>query len=291
MFRLDSMIRTVCVTAFTSVSLSTFAPSFAHAADAASSLPVGSVAVVNGVAVPKSGLDDAVRIVTARTGQADTPQLRQMLKSGLITREVLWQNAEKAHYDQKPEVLQAPAAAKVGTAIQLYLKDSIHPEPVTDAQVKARYDQIAASLGKDEFKPRIITVGDEVTAKKVLDKMKSGQPFETLAKDYSVAPTKANGGEMPWLSFPVPVTEGRTQGLPLALAQTISKLPVGGTTAQPVQVGNVWLIVKLDAKRPTQVPAFDQTKDAMRKQLETLAIEKAAAQFTGNQIKGASIQQ
>ncbi|RKT25640.1 parvulin-like peptidyl-prolyl cis-trans isomerase protein [Paraburkholderia sp. RAU2J] len=292
MFRLNNMIRAACVTAFASVALSIFASSSAHAADApASNLPAGAVAVVNGVPVPQSQLDDAVKMVTAKTGQPDTPQLRQMLRSGLIAREVLRQNAEKAHYDQKPEVQQALATAKVGTEIQLYLKDSIHPEAVTDAQVKARYDEIAASLGKDEFKPRVITVGDEVTAKKVLDKMKAGQPFEALAKEYSVAPSKANGGEMPWISFPVPVTEGRTQGLPMALAQTISKLPVGGATPLPVQVGNVWVIVKLDAKRPTQVPAFDQAKDAMRKQLETLAMEKAAAQFTGNQLKNASIQQ
>jgi parvulin-like peptidyl-prolyl isomerase len=292
MFRLNSMIRAACVTAFASVALSTFTSSFAHAADvSASSLPTGAVAVVNGVTVPQKQLDDAVRMVTAKTGQPDTPQLRQMLRSGLVAREVLRQSAEKAHYDQKPEVQQAPAAAKVGTEIQLYLKDSIHPEPVTDAQVKARYDDIVSSLGKDEFKPRIITVGDEVTAKQVLDKAKAGGAFEALAKEYSIAPSKASGGEMPWLSFPVPVTEGRTQGLPAVLAKTISQLPVGGMTPQPVQVGNVWTIVKLDAKRPTQVPPFDPAKDAMRKQLETLEMEKAAAQFTGNQMKNASIQQ
>ncbi|SMG61185.1 peptidylprolyl isomerase [Paraburkholderia susongensis] len=292
MFRLNNMIRVACVSAFTSVALSTFTSSFAHAADApASNLHAGTVAIVNGVTVPQSQLDDAVRMVTAKTGQPDTPQLRQMLRSGLVAREVLRQNAERAHYDLKPEVQRAPAVAKVGTEIQLYLKDSIHPEAVTDGQVKARYDAIVASLGKDEFKSRIITVGDEATAKKVLGKAKAGDTFEALAKEYSLAPSKANGGEMPWLSFPVPVTWGRTQGLPVMLAQAISQLPVGGMTPQPVQVGDVWTIVKLDAKRPTQVPAFDQAKDAMRKQLETLAMEKAAAQFTAAQIKGASIQQ
>jgi parvulin-like peptidyl-prolyl isomerase len=230
-------------------------------------------------------------MVTEKTGQPDTPQLRQMLRSGLVAREVLRQNAEKAHYGRKPEVQQAAAGAKVGTEIQLYLKDSIHPETVTDSQVKTRYDAIVASLGKDEFKPRLVTVGDQATAKKVLDKLKSGQPFDSLAKEYSLAPNKANGGEMPWLSFPVPVTEGRTQGLPVALAQTVSQLPVGGMTPQPVQVGNAWVIVKLDAKRPTQVPAFDQAKDRIRQQLQALALQKAAADFTAAQVKGATIQQ
>jgi parvulin-like peptidyl-prolyl isomerase len=292
MFQLNNLIRAACVTAFASVTLGTVVPSFVHAADApASNLPAGAVAVVNGVPVPQGRLDDAVRMVTAKTGQPDTPRLRQILGSGLVAREVLRQNAEKAHYDQKPEVQQAAVASKVGTEIELYLKDRIHAEAVTDGQVKARYDAIVASLGKDEFKPRLITVGDEATGRKVLDKLKSGQPFDALAKEYSIAPTKANGGEMPWLSFPVPVTEGRTQGLPVALAKTISQLPVGGMTPQPVRVGNAWVIVKLDAKRPTQVPAFDQAQGTIRRQLQGLALQKAAADFTAAQIKGASIQQ
>lgn len=288
MFTFNNTIRAACATAISSVAFI----ACAHAADmSASTLPAGAAAVVNGVTLPQGQLDEAVRTVTAKTGQPDTPQLRQMLRSGLVAREVLRQSAEKAHYDRKPEVQQAPADAKVGTEIQLYLKDNIHPEAVTDDQVKARYDAIVASLGKDEYKPRIITVADEATAKQALGKLKSGQPFDAIAKEYSMAPSKANGGELPWVSFPVPVTEGHTQGLPPVLAQTIAKLPVDGMTPQPVQVGNVWLIVKLEAKRATQIPAFDQAKDAMRQQLQALALQKAAAQFTAAQIKGASIQQ
>ncbi|WP_051381282.1 peptidylprolyl isomerase [Paraburkholderia mimosarum] len=292
MFQINTLIRAACVTAFASVALGALAPSFVYAADApALSLPAGAVAIVNGVTVAQSQLDAAVREVTAKTGQPDTAQLRQTLTNGLVAREVLRQSAEKAHYDQKPEVQQAAVDAKIGTEIQLYLKDNIHPEPVTDDQVKARYDAIVASLGKDEFKTRIISVTDEATAKAVLGKVKSGGAFDALARQYSIAPTKANGGEMPWVSYPVPATEGKTQGLPLVLAQTIAKLPVGGMTPQPVQVGNVWVIVKLDAKRAMQLPAFDQAKGAMRQQLEALALQKAAAQFTANQLKTANIQQ
>jgi peptidyl-prolyl cis-trans isomerase C len=51
------------------------------------------------------------------------------------------------------------------------------------------------------------------------------------------------------------------------------------------------VIVKLDAKRPTQVPAFDQAKDTIRQQLQALALDKAAAQFTTGLLKSAQIQQ
>jgi len=46
-----------------------------------------------------------------------------------------------------------------------------------------------------------------------------------------------------------------------------------------------------DAKRPTQIPAFDQAQGTLRQQLQTLALQKAATDFTATQIRGASIQQ
>nr|WP_262419891.1 peptidyl-prolyl cis-trans isomerase [Paraburkholderia sp. 31.1] len=271
-------------------------PTLVHAAGAAapsasSALPAGTVAIVNGVAIPQAQLDEAVRVAVQTSGQPDTPQLRQALKAQLITRELFRQGAEKGRYDTKPEVLQAMSAAKINAETQLYLRDNIHPEPVTDAQVKARYDAIVASLGKEEYKPRLIAVADDATAKTVLAALKSGTAFDALARQYSVAPSKAAGGELPWVSFKTPLTEGNTQGLPLPVAQAITQLPAGGVTPAAIPAGNARVIVKLEAKRPTQVPAFDQAKETIRQQLQALALEKAAAQFTGSLMKNATIQQ
>jgi len=314
--RLGTSVNMLCVTAFASVSLSIALPGVAHADDVnaaasqtgmavahpfglqaagASGLPQGLVARVNGVDIPAAQFENALRAAMGTSGQPDTPQLRQALKGQLIARELFRQNAEKAHYDTKPEVQQAMNAAKVNAETQLYLKDSIRPEPVTDAQVKARYDDIVASLGREEYKPRVIAVADEATATTVLAKLKSGTSFDALARQYSVAPGRASGGELPWVSFKAPLAEGRTQGLPLAVAQAIMQLPAGSVTPAPIATGEgsnaMRVIVKVDAKRPTQVPSFDQAKDTIRQQLQALALEKAAAQFTGDLMKHAAIQQ
>jgi peptidyl-prolyl cis-trans isomerase C len=296
MLRLDSTIRAACAAAFVSVSVCAFAPTFVHAADTpATSLPTGAVAVVNGVSIPETQLDEAVRVAVQLGHQPDSPQLRQALKQQLIARELFRQNAEKANYGTKPEVQQAMEQAKANAETQLYLKENVHPETVTDAQEKARYDEIVASLGKEEFKPRIIVVPDAATATIVLAQLKSGQPFDALARQYSKAPSAPAGGELPWVSFPTPVAEGRTQGLPLAVAQAIAQLPAGSVTPQAIALGKdstgPYAIVKVDAIRPTQVPAFDQAKATIAQQLQALAVEKAAAQFTAGLVKGATILQ
>lgn len=295
MFRPDTTIRAACVEAFASVAVSAFAPTFAHAADSPAGLPAGTAAIVNGVSIPETQLDVAVRIAVQAAHQPDTPQLRQAIRQQLIARELFRQNAEKGGYGAKPEVQQAMEQAKANAETQLYLRDNVHPEPVTDAQVNARYLEIVASLGKEEFKPRVIVVPDAATATIVLAQLKAGQPFDALARQYSKASSAAAGGELPWVSFSTPVEEGKTQGLPLPVAQAIAQLPVGGVTPQPVALGSdskgPSAIVKLDAKRPTQLPPFDQAKDTIRQQLQVLALEKAAAQFTAGLMKGASVQQ
>lgn len=70
---------------------------------------------------------------------------------------------------------------------------------------------------------------------------------------------------------------------PIPFQPTImpDSIPLDGTRA----------IVKLDAKRPTQVPAFNQAQATIRQQLEAQALEKASAQLVGGLLKNATIQQ
>ncbi|MGF6759503.1 peptidyl-prolyl cis-trans isomerase [Paraburkholderia sp. GAS42] len=250
-------------------------------------LPSGTAALVNGVAIQQAQVENVLRA----SRQPDTPQLRQAIRHDLIARELLRQKAEKQHYNKKPEVQAAVDAAKINAETQLYLKDNIHPEPVTDAQVKARYDSIIASLGQEEYKPRTIVVGDRAAADGVLAKLKAGAAFDALAREVSLAPNKAAGGEVPWMSLKTPLTEGQTQGFPMDVAKAMVALPAGGVSAEPIAAGSQWVILKLDARRPTQVPSFDQAKDTIRQQLQALALEQASAQFVGGLLKGATIQQ
>ena len=292
---LSDRINVLCLTTFAALALAVTMPARAHAANtqgvSTGALPPGTVAIVNGVSIPQAQLENALRA----SRQPDTPQIRQAIRQELVARELFRQNAEKQHYDTKPEVQEVMNAAKVNAETQLYLTDNIHPEPVTDAQVKARYDDIVGSLGKEEYKPRIISVADEATANTVLAQLKAGSTFDALARQYSVAPSKAAGGEMAWVSFKLPLEEGKTQGLPLPVAQAVTQLPVGAVTSAAIPVtqgsGTLYVIARLDAKRPTVVPGFDQAKDTIRQQLQALAVEKASAQFVAGQLKDATIQQ
>lgn len=254
----------------------------------ADALPAGVVAIVNGTSLTQAQLDRAI----TQSGAGTNPNLVQALKQQLIARELFRQQAAKnPAYDKQPAVQQAVKDAHDAAITQAWLKDNIKPAPVTDEQVKARYDAIASTLGDKEYKARVIQVGDDVTAAQVIAQLKQGTDFAKLAQQYSTAPNKARAGEIDWVSFKTPVEDGKTQNLPLALAREIAALPQGGVSAVPIEAGNQRYIVKVDAVRPTQVPAFDAAKPAIKQALEAAELERATVQVVGGLLKTAKIVQ
>ena len=263
-------------------------PAVTNAASAAgATLPAGVVARVNGVTIAQSDVDAAVR----QSGQPDTPALRAAMKNQLIARELFRQAAQKQHYDTHADVKAGIEQAKAMLMMQAYLRDAIKPTPVTDADVKAKYDTIVASLGQNEYKPSAIVVKDAATAKTVLDQLKKGGDFAQLAKQYSQGPSAAQGGALNWVSFKTPIVQGQTQGWPQPLAEALVKLPQGAVSSAPVQVGDSFWILRVDRMRPTQIPTFDQSKVQLRKELEQVAVAKATAQVVTDLVKSAHIEQ
>jgi peptidyl-prolyl cis-trans isomerase C len=254
--------------------------------------PAGSAAVVNGVAISDQRLQQAVQQAT-QNGTPDTPQLRAALKSQLVALEVIRQQALKnaTVYEKRPDTRKAIQEAKDSVITQAYLKDAIKPAPVTDDMVRAQFNTIIDSLGQNEYKARLIQVGDEEAAKNILAQLKAGKDFAALAGQASLAPNKARGGELEWVSFKLPVQEGKTQNLPLPIAQAITQLTPGAVTPAPVVVNGAFYVIRLDQMRPTQVPQYDSVKAPLRQTLERQALEKATIAFIGDLMKTAKIQQ
>lgn len=65
-----------------------------------------------------------------------------------------------------------------------------------DADAKAYYEANKASFKVDEVTASHILVKDEATAKEVQAKLKAGEKFEDLAKQYSIDGSAANGGSL-----------------------------------------------------------------------------------------------
>lgn len=253
----------------------------------AGELPTGAAALVNGKAVGTAALDDAVR----QSGQPDSPALRSAQKGRLIARAVLAQQAEREGYAVRPDVARAMQDAQEATLVALYLRDKVSPVAVTEEQVRERYRRIVGSLGKKEYKVRIIRLADDAAALAVLAQLKAGAAFDALASRHSLAPYKDSGGAIDWISFPEPAVEGQTQGLPLALAQAIASLPPGTASAAPIAAGDARYLVKVEQARPVTVPVYGDAAPGLRRALEAQETQRALSALLADLVGRASISQ
>ena len=245
---------------------------------------------VNGTAIPVKRLDAALAAARAR-GIPDTPQLRQILRAELISQELLRQAALQKKLDRDPLVIAARDDATTTAMIQRYLALNLKPAPITEDDVRRRFDAIVATLGETEYKTRVLAVGSEAEARQVLARIKARElTFEAAAQQYSLLPSKTTGGALDWVSFKQPAKEGQTQGLPLTLANALSSLPVGGITADPIALDGGYYLLQLESSRPTHIPALSDAAPGIRRALEAQELERATAALVRTLINAARVE-
>jgi peptidyl-prolyl cis-trans isomerase C len=251
--------------------------------------PDKPLATVNGSVIRQSTYEQLIKQAVDQ-GNPDTPELREAIKKQLIARELFLQEAAKQNLDKDPEVLAATEEAKRNAMLQHYLRAQLKLNPVTDEQARAHYEQVKAGMGTREYKLRAIMLPSEARAKEIRDQLAKGKDFGELARQWSLAPSAARGGELDWLSFKTPAKEGETQGLPLALARAVEKLQKG-KVAEPVEVRGQWWILKLEDVRPTRLPSFEEAKAGIYRMLQARELERATSELMARLSKGATITQ
>ena len=117
----------------------------------------GTVATVNGVAIPQAKSDAFVKELAQR-GQKDSPELRAKIKDELVKNEVVYQEAIKKGLDKSPEAMAQLDMLKQRIVIGAYINQYVKANPITDADLKKEYDKIKANFGGKEYKARHILV-------------------------------------------------------------------------------------------------------------------------------------
>jgi peptidyl-prolyl cis-trans isomerase C len=236
-----------------------------------------NLAVVNGKAIPSSRADAVVKQVVAQGQQPDSPQLREQIKTELIGREVLMQEALKQGYDKKPDVKQALDNARQTIVINALARDYIQKHPVTDAEVKAEYDRFKSTTGDKEYHVRHILVETEQQAKDIIAKLKGGAKFEELAKQSKDQGTANSGGDLDWAT---------PASYPKEFSEAFVSLQKGAITETPAHTANGYHVIKVDDIRAAKLPSMEEVKPQIQ---DALAQQKLAA-FQQEMVKKAKVQ-
>jgi peptidyl-prolyl cis-trans isomerase C len=228
----------------------------------------GSVATVNGQAIPAVRMEMLVRQATTQ-GQPDSAELRGAIKEELINREIVVQEALRRGMDKSSEYATQMDLLRHQVLFQMYLQDYARANQPKDADLRAEYDRIKASRGDKEYRARHILVKTEEEAREVLGQLGKGGKFEQIASEKSLDPgSKTTGGDLNWAPSSAYVKP---------FADALVKLKRGEMTRTPVQTQFGWHVIQLQEDRPTKLPGFEEVKPQIAQRLTQQTLQKAVS--------------
>lgn len=130
---------------------------------------------------------------------------------------------------------------------------------VDDKAVKDHYDeQVKLSKQSEEIRTRLILLRTRAEADAALKQLQGGALFEAMAMEKSIDQgTRFNGGDMGY--FTTDIMPQAYKGV-LATAKT-------GDTVGPVQVDGGWALLRVEDRRPEQLPTLEEERPIIMRYL------------------------
>jgi peptidyl-prolyl cis-trans isomerase C len=234
------------------------------------------VARVNGVDIKQSDLALAEEDVGSDI-QATSPQAkREHLIVYVADMIMVAQAADKKNIGENPEFKRRLAFLRNKLLMGFELQEETKAAVSDEAMHQTYEDAVTSTAGQEEVRARHILVDNESEASAILDQLKAGSDFASLAKEKSKDPGAAAGGDLGYFTKDQMVPE---------FAEVVFKM-YPGQLSNPVKTQFGWHIIKLEDKRPKEPPKFEQVKD----QIEAFLARKAQAEFIAKLRQTAKIE-
>ncbi len=212
------------------------------------------VAIVDGKPITKLEFDEQLEQIPPFVRKRyETPEGKKQLLNMMIERRLMVEEAEAKKLYLKSDVIKQLEQARARILQRALYKEVVtNKVKVTDDEVKKYYNE-----HKDEFKVpgeatvRRIVVKDRKLAEKILQELKQGASFDSLARKYSVTPDAKKGGLLMGIT---------SQARPKELAHWAFKLKVGEISGViPLRDGK-YMILKVEKRQPPRVKSLDEVR-------------------------------
>ena len=238
-----------------------FAQDAAPAAPAAEAAPVSPdtvVATVGGEPITEADLSFAAEDLTQELSQMPPEQRKPFLVRVLIDMKVMAKAGKDAGMADTPLFQQRLNYLEERALRRAFFAETI-ANAVTEEAVRADYDKFVAEfVPADEIRASHILVADEAEANAIKAELDGGADFATIAKEKSIDPGAANGGDLGFFG----------KGMMVAPFETAAfALTDIGQISAPVQSQFGWHIIRLEEKRQSAPPAFEQVAGQLQQQL------------------------
>lgn len=246
------------------------APAAAPAAQPAPVSPDAVVATVGGEPITEAELSFAAEDLTQELSQMPPEQRKPFLLRVLIDMKVMAKAGKDAGMADTPLFQQRLSYLEERALRRAFFAETI-ADTVTEAAVRAEYDKFVADFTpSEEIRASHILVADEAEAKAIKAELDGGADFATLAKEKSIDPGAANGGDLGFFG----------KGMMVApFEEAAFALTDVGQISAPVQSQFGWHIIRLEEKRQSAPPAFEQVAGQLQQQLLMTTFDDTVAKL------------
>ncbi|MET3928060.1 peptidylprolyl isomerase [Devosia sp. 2618] len=228
------------------------------------------VATVGGQPITEADLGFAAEDLTQELSQMPPDQRKPFLLRVLIDMKVMAKAGKDAGMDATPLFKQRLQYLEDRSLRRAYFADAI-ANAVTEEAVRAEYDKFVADFKPaEEIRASHILVPTEEEAKAVKAQLDGGADFATVAKEKSIDPGAANGGDLGFFG----------KGMMVAPFEAAAfALKDVGQVSDPVQSQFGWHVIKLEEKRESTPPTFEQVAGQLQQQLLMTTFDETVARL------------
>jgi peptidyl-prolyl cis-trans isomerase C len=195
-------------------------------------------------------------------------QQRSVLVDAVVNMQLMAQGAHDAGLDKGPEFDRRLQFLRLQALRNVFVEHEV-VKNVPDSDLQKAYQTLVVAQHKPEQQvhARHILVETKEAAEKIIADLKGGAKFEDLAKQ-SKDPSGQNGGDLGFF--------GPGQMVP-PFEKAAFALEPGQFTQEPVQSEFGWHVIKVEEKRMSEPPAFDEVKEQLKNYVLRQKFEQVTA--------------
>lgn len=226
------------------------------------------------------------RVITLEEFEEEMEQLSQSAKlqmiseegrkkflHDLINQELLLQEAHKQGLDEKKEILAKLEILKKGLIINALGEElCAGKDEVSDDEVEAYYQENKKEFILEQVRVRHILVKTLPEARKIKRRLDQGEDFITLVRQYSISPSKAQGGDLGYIE------RGRVGK---EFGQAAFSLKTRGELSDIVKTTFGYHIIRLEDRQGPRQRTFSEVQEEIGKFLR----EKKRKEILGAQLE------
>lgn len=216
------------------------------------------VAEVDGHAITLAEVSERIKQMPTNVANLPFEILLPNMVEHLVRRQALVLRAQRLGFEDDPVIRRRMrSAAEEVLANEIIQREA--GQTVTDRQLQERYRRDhAGKPGPDEVHVRVISVPTEDEARQVIDRLKGGADFATVAKEVSKDPSGSTGGDLGFLT---------REALNPEIGAVAFALQSGQISAYPVRSAGSWFVIRTEARRAQPTPSYAMAKEAIRQAL------------------------